>query len=65
MPDVPDKELIDGLTIFLQISVEVRDGMVVERNCHTNIVQARCIALEILYCIDVGVEHVGVVHHFL
>ena len=59
-PDAPDKEREDSLGILLQIVFEFEDAVVVERYCHTDVMQRRGIALQVFYGIGVGMKDVGV-----
>ena len=58
-PDVPQEEAVDDLAILLQEGGKIEDVVVIERGHDADALQRGGIALEVLYGIDVGVEHIG------
>ncbi len=57
--DRPDEQGEYRLGELAEIGSEIKDAVVVERHRHTDIMQRRGIALEVLNRIDIGMEHIG------
>ena len=61
IPDVPDKERIDGLGILPQVFFHVKDAVIIERHGHAHLMERGGIALHVLNGIGIGVEDIGIV----
>lgn len=62
-PDGPYEEFVDGFAVGLEIAFKVEYGAVVEGSHHADLMQTRSVALEVLYSVCIGVDHIGVVEH--
>jgi len=60
-PYAPHEQREDGLAVKAQVLPEVEYRLVVQRYGDTHVVQALGTALQVLYGIGIGVEHVGIV----
>ena len=64
-PHVPDKKRPNDFGIFRKETLKVKNVAVVERSHDANVVQGGRVALEVLNCIRVSVEHVRVRANYL
>ena len=64
-PHRPDEQREDCFRILTQIICEIEDTMIVQRYCHTDIMQRRGIALQVFDGIGIGVEHIRTLKHRL
>ena len=61
-PDVPQEERIDNQRIKAEESREINHRLVIERTLYAYTVKALGIALVILYCISISMQHIGAMY---
>ena len=59
-PNAPYEKRIDNFGVRFNIFLEGKDFTIVESYRNSNIMETGSITLEILYCIYVSMEHIGI-----